>query len=82
MVWGTPERRTKSMDQGNYAVSTLNHYLKGTNFPAQKEEVAANAEGNGAPSDLVSHIRNADTKASTAPRRSCKRSRPRRTSGK
>ena len=25
------------MDQGNYAVSTLNHYLKGTNFPAQKD---------------------------------------------
>ena len=43
------------MDQGNYAVSTLNHYLKGTNFPAQQEEMAANAEGNGAPSDLVSH---------------------------
>ncbi len=49
------------MDQGNYAVSTLNHYLKGTNFPAQKEEVAANAESNGATQDLVSQIRNADT---------------------
>jgi len=49
------------MEQGNYAVSTLNHYLKGTNFPAEKEEVAANAEGNGAPSDLLSQIRNADT---------------------
>ncbi len=55
------------MDQGNYAVSTLNHYLKGTNFPAQKEEVAANAEGNGAPSDLVSHIRNADTESFDSP---------------
>ncbi len=49
------------MEQGNYAVSTLNHYLKGTNFPAAKEEVAANAEGNGAPQDLVTQIRNADT---------------------
>jgi hypothetical protein len=51
------------MEQGNYAVSTLNYYLKGTNFPAQKEEVAANAESNGAPSDLVSNIRNADTES-------------------
>ena len=51
------------MDQGNYAVSTLNHYLKVTNFPAQKEEVAANVESNGAPSDLVSNIRNADTES-------------------
>ena len=67
MVWGTPERRTKGMEQGNYAVSTLNHYLKGTNFPAEKEEVAANAEGNGAPSDLVSHIRNADTERFESP---------------
>ena len=55
------------MEQGNYAVSTLNHYLKGTNFPAQKEEVAANAEGNGSPSDLVSHIRNADTESFDSP---------------
>jgi hypothetical protein len=67
MVWGTPERRTKSMEQGNYAVSTLNHYLKGTNFSPHKEEVAANAEGNGAPSDLVSHIRNADTESFDCP---------------
>ena len=49
------------MDQGNLDVSTLNHYLKGTNFPAQKEEVASNAESNGAPQDLVSQIRNAAT---------------------
>jgi hypothetical protein len=49
------------MEQGNLDVSTLNHYLKGTNFPAQKEEVASNAESNGAPQDLVSQIRNAAT---------------------
>jgi hypothetical protein len=54
------------MDQGNYAVSTLNHYLKGTNSPAE-EEVAANAESNGAPSDLVSNIRNADTESFGSP---------------
>jgi hypothetical protein len=55
------------MEQGNYALSTLNHYLKGTDFPAEREEVAANAEGNGAPSDLVSHIRNADTERFNSP---------------
>ena len=48
------------MDQGNLDVSTLNQYLKGTNFPAEKEEVASNAESNGAPQDLVTQIRNAD----------------------
>jgi len=49
------------MDQGNYSVSTLNHYLKGTTFPASKEEVASNAKSNGATQELVSQIRNADT---------------------
>jgi hypothetical protein len=49
------------MDQGNLDVSTLQHYLKGTNFPAEKEEVASTAESNGAPQDMVSQIRNADT---------------------
>ncbi len=49
------------MDQGNLDVSTLQHYLKGTNFPAGKEEVASTAESNGAPQDMVSQIRNAHT---------------------
>ena len=49
------------MDQGSYDVSTLNRYLKGTNFPASKEEVASKAESNGATQELVSQIRNADT---------------------
>ena len=44
------------MDRG-----TLMHYLKGTNFPAQKEEVASDAESQGAPQDLVRQIKNADT---------------------
>ena len=43
------------MDRG-----TLRQYLKGTNFPAEKEEVASNAESQNAPQDLVSQIRNAD----------------------
>ncbi len=55
------------MDQGNLDASTLQHYLKGTNFPAEKEEVASNAESNGAPQDLVSQIRNADTEQFNSP---------------
>ena len=55
------------MDQGNLDVSTLNQYLKGTNFPASKEEVASNAESNGAPQDLVSQIRNAATERFNSP---------------
>ena len=55
------------MDHGNYDVSTLQRYLKGTNFPAQKEEVASNAESNGAPQDMVTQIRNADTERFDSP---------------
>jgi uncharacterized protein DUF2795 len=55
------------MDQGNLDVSALNQYLKGTNFPAEKEEVASNAESNGAPQDLVTQIRNADTERFNSP---------------
>ena len=40
------------MDQGNLDVSTLQYYLKGTNFPAE-EEVASAAENNGAAKDIV-----------------------------
>ena len=55
------------MDQGDYSVSTLNRYLKGTNFPASKEEVASNAESNGATQELVSQIRNANTERFNSP---------------
>ena len=55
------------MDQGNLEVSTLQHYLKGANFPAQKEYVASTAESNGAPQDLVSQIRNASTERFNSP---------------
>ena len=41
-------------------MSTLNHYLKGTDFPAENEEVARKAESKGAPQDLLTQIRNAD----------------------
>jgi hypothetical protein len=53
-------------DQGNLDLGTLQHYLKGTNFPAQREEVASNAESNGATQDLVSQIRNADAEQSNS----------------
>ena len=49
------------MDQGNYATSTLQRYLKGTNYPASKEEVASNAQSNGATQELVEQIRNSNT---------------------
>jgi hypothetical protein len=55
------------MDQGNLDVSTLQHYLRGTDFPAEKEEVASNAESNGAPQDLVTQIRSADTERFDSP---------------
>ena len=44
----------------NFAVSTHNHYPKRTNYPAENEEVARNAESNGAPQDLVTQIRNSE----------------------
>jgi hypothetical protein len=37
---------------GNLNLSELQQYLQGINFPANKEEVAANAESNGALQDL------------------------------
>ena len=55
------------MDQGNLDASTLQHYLKGTNFPAEKEEVASNAESNGAPQDMVTPIRNPDAQRCHGP---------------
>jgi hypothetical protein len=55
------------MDQGNLDASTLQHYLKGLTFPAQKGEVASTAESNGAPQDLVTQIRNADTDRFNSP---------------
>jgi hypothetical protein len=42
-------------------VSTLQYYLRGVAFRAGKVEVAQAAESNGAPWDLASQIRNADT---------------------
>jgi Protein of unknown function (DUF2795) len=55
------------MDHGNLDVSTIQHYLKGINFPAEKEEVASTAESNGAPQDMVTQIRNAPTERFHSP---------------
>ena len=44
---------------GNLDIGQLQQYLRGVNFPAQKEEVASNAESNGAPQNVVDGIRNA-----------------------
>ena len=55
------------MEQGNLDVSTLQHYLRGVEFPAGKEEVAATAERNDAPQELVQKIRDADTQRFNGP---------------
>jgi hypothetical protein len=39
-------------------LSELQQYLGRTNFPAEKEEVASNAESNDAPQTVVAQIRN------------------------
>jgi hypothetical protein len=44
---------------GNLGLDQLQQYLQGVNFPAQKDEVASNAESNGAPQNIVDGIRNA-----------------------
>ena len=39
-------------------LSELQQYLGRTNFPADKQQVASNAESNGAPPAVVDQIRN------------------------
>ena len=46
---------------GNLDIGQLQGYLQGVSFPAGKEEVASNAEGNNAPQELVEQIRNSGT---------------------
>jgi Protein of unknown function (DUF2795) len=56
------KHRSKSMDSSgdlsDLNLSELQQYLGRTNFPAEKEEVASNAESNGAPQAVVARIRN------------------------
>jgi hypothetical protein len=60
-------RRETHMDQANNDVSNVQYYLRGVNLPAGKEEVASAAESNGAPQDMVTQIRNADTECFKSP---------------
>lgn len=46
---------------GNLDLGQLQGYLGGVNFPAEKAEVAASAENNGAPQELVDQIKNSAT---------------------
>jgi hypothetical protein len=58
------------MDLGNLGdldLGQLQQYLGGVNFPAQKEEVASNAESNGAPQGLVQQIRSSATERFNSP---------------
>jgi hypothetical protein len=48
-------------DLGSLDLGKLQGFLQGVNFPAGKEEVASNAEGNNAPQELVEQIRNSGT---------------------
>ncbi len=41
------------------SIEEFQHYTRGVDFPADKEEVASAAEANGAPEDLLRQIRNA-----------------------
>ncbi len=53
------------MDLGS--MGNMQQYLDGINFPAQKDEVASQAESNGAPQDFVQQIRNAATERFNGP---------------
>jgi hypothetical protein len=44
-------------DLSNLDSATLLQYLPGVRFPAEKEQIASTAEGNGAPQELVQQIR-------------------------
>jgi hypothetical protein len=54
-------------DLGNLDLGQLQPYLQGVNFPADKEQVASNAESNNAPQELVQQIRSASTQRFDSP---------------
>ncbi|MGI9049480.1 MAG: DUF2795 domain-containing protein [Rubrobacteraceae bacterium] len=47
------------MDLGNFNPQDIQQYLQGINFPAEKQDVASQAESNGAPQGIVEKIKNA-----------------------
>jgi hypothetical protein len=51
----------------NLDTQTLLQHLPGVRFPAEKEQVAATAEKNDAPQELVERIRDADTQRFNSP---------------
>ena len=58
------------MDQlGGLNPQDLQKYLQGVNWPADKEQVASQAESNGAPQGVLDKIKNLGAASSTAPRR-------------
>jgi hypothetical protein len=58
---GNSRDRPHEGDRPHHDVSNVQYYMRGVHFPAKKEEAAATAESNGAPQDMVTQIRNADT---------------------
>jgi hypothetical protein len=58
---GNSGDRPREGDRSHHDVSNVQYYMRGVHFPAEKDEVAATAESNGAPQDMVAQIRNADT---------------------
>ena len=54
-------------DLANLDTQTLLQHLPGVRFPAEKEQVAATAEQNDAPQQLVQKIRSADTQRFNGP---------------
>jgi hypothetical protein len=54
-------------EPGRLDTQTLLQHLPGVRFPAEKEQVAATAEQNDAPQELVQKIRDADTQRFDGP---------------
>jgi hypothetical protein len=54
-------------DLSNLDTQTLLEHLPGVRFPAEKDQVAATAEQNDAPQQLVEKIREADTQRFNSP---------------
>jgi hypothetical protein len=54
-------------DLGNLDTATLLQHLPRVRCPAEKDQVAATAEKNDAPQELVEKIRNADTQRFNGP---------------
>jgi len=51
----------------NLNLAELQQCLQGMNFPANKEEIASNAESNGAPQEVVQRIMKASTQRFDSP---------------